>query len=395
MKRRIICGIVAAACALAGCATDTTTAQGGAPQAAPVAGKPAAKAGRAEVIAAMNKVNTYWQKTTPSKEWAFWNVATYHTGNIEAYKVTRDEAALRYTKDWAEHNRWIGARSTDKSKWKYTYGETEDHVLFGDWQTSFQVYAELYKLDPNPAKIARAREVMEYQMGTPNKDYWWWADGLYMAMPVMTKLYNITGNKQYLAKMHEYYAYSKTIMYDREEKLFYRDARYVYPQHKSSNGKKDFWSRGDGWVFAALARVLEELPKDDPYRAEYVQDFRDMAVALKRSQQAEGYWTRSLIDPAHTPGPETSGTAFFTYGFLWGVNSGLLDRAEYLPVAQRGWQYLTTVAVQPDGRLGYVQPIGDRAIPGQVVDKNSTAHFGVGAFLLAGAEYVRLIDKGN
>jgi unsaturated rhamnogalacturonyl hydrolase len=389
MRRRIICGIVAAACVLAGCATQpssVTTTQ---------TGQQVAKASRADVIAVMDKVNTYWQKTTPAKEWSFWNVATYHTGNIEAYKVTHNEAALRYTEDWAEHNRFMGARSTDKSKWQYKYGETDEHVLFGDWQTSFQVYVELYKIAPDAEKIRRAREVMEYQMSTPNNDYWWWADGLYMAMPVMTKLYGITGNKQYLAKMHEYYTYSKSIMYDRDEKLFYRDARYVYPQHKSSNGKKDFWSRGDGWVFAALARVLEELPKDDPHRGEYVQDFRDMAVALKRSQQAEGYWTRSLIDPAHTPGPETSGTAFFTYGFLWGVNSGLLDRADYLPVAQRGWQYLTTVAVQPDGRLGYVQPIGDRAIPGQVVDKNSTAHFGVGAFLLAGAEYVRLIDKGN
>jgi unsaturated rhamnogalacturonyl hydrolase len=118
-----------------------------------------------------------------------------------------------------------------------------------------------------------------------------------------------------------------------------------------------------------------------------------MAAALKSSQQPEGYWTRSLLDPAHAPGPETSGTAFFTYGLLWGINNGLLPRADYLPAAQRGWHYLATVAVQPDGKIGYIQPIGDRAIPGQVVDKNSTAHFGVGAFLLAAAEMVRLLDQ--
>jgi len=64
----------------------------------------------------------------------------------------------------------------------------------------------------------------------------------------------------------------------------------------------------------------------------------------------------------------------------------VLDRAEYLPTAQRGWQYLTGTAVQPDGTVGYVQPIGEKAIPGQVVDKNSTANFGVGAFLLAASE---------
>lgn len=348
---------------------------------------------RAEVVAAIDKANSYWMDRHPATEWAFWNVAAYHTGNLEAWRVTGNERYLRYTQAWAEHNQWQGAKGTDKARWKYSYGETDDYVLFGDWQICFQVYADLYALDKDPRRIARAREVMEYQMSTPQNDYWWWADGLYMVMPVMTKLHNITGNRQYLDKLHAYYSHANSLMYDPAEKLYYRDAKYVYPKHKSVNGKKDFWARGDGWVFAALARVLAELPADDPHRAEYEQRLRDMAQALLPLQQPGGYWTRSLMDPGHAPGPETSGTAFFTYGLLWGVNSGLLPRATYLPAAQRAWRYLTSVALQPDGRLGYVQPIGERAIPGQVVDRNSTAHFGVGAFLLAGAEMVRLLDR--
>ncbi|RZJ85379.1 MAG: glycoside hydrolase family 88 protein [Massilia sp.] len=348
---------------------------------------------RGEVIAAIDKANGYWQERTPAQDTPFWNVAAYHTGNIEAYRVTGNEKYRRYSEDWAEYNRWMGARSPDKANWKYTYGETDEHVLFGDWQICFQVYADLYQLDKDPRKIARAREVMEYQMSTANNDYWWWVDGLYMVMPVMTKLYKATGNRQYLEKLYQYYSHTNAIMFDAEANLYYRDARYVYPQHKSVNGKKDFWARGDGWAFAALARVLSDLPADDPHRGEYVERLQAMAAALLAAQQPEGYWTRSLIDPAHAPGPETSGTAFFTYGLLWGINNGVLPRDRYLPAAQRGWRYLTTVALHPDGKLGYVQPIGDRAIPGQVVDMNSTAHFGVGAFLLAGAEMVRLIDK--
>ena len=99
------------------------------------------------------------------------------------------------------------------------------------------------------------------------------------------------------------------------------------------------------------------------------------------------------MDPAHAPGPETSGTAFFTYGYLWGINNGYLDEKEYLPVVQRSWDYLSKTALQPDGKVGYVQPIGERAIPGQVVDKNSTANFGVGALLLASCELYRYLDK--
>ena len=378
MRRRIftISLLLATALGATGCATST----GGGPS-------------RADVIAVIDKVNGHWQRTNAPQEWSFWNVAAYHTGNMAAYAVTGNETYRRYSETWAEHNGWMGAKSADKSRWQLTYGETDEHVLFGDWQACFQTYADLYKLSPDPRRIARAREVMEYEMATPRRDYWWWADGLYMAMPVMTKLYGITGNRLYLARLHEYFEYANGIMYEGEEGLYYRDARYVYPAHRSVNGRKDFWSRGNGWVFAGLAKVLEDLPRDDPHRADYVDKFTRMAAALKRSQQPQGYWTRSLIDPAHAPGPETSGTAFFTYGMLWGINHGLLARADYLPVARRGWDYLVNVAVQPDGRVGYVQPIGDRAIPGQVVDQDSTAHFGVGAFLLAGAEMARLLER--
>ena len=118
-----------------------------------------------------------------------------------------------------------------------------------------------------------------------------------------------------------------------------------------------------------------------------------MAEAIVKHQQEEGYWTRSIMDAEHAPGPETSGTAFFTYGLLWGINNGYLDKKEYLPAAAKAWNYLSTVALQPNGKVGYVQPIGERAIPGQIVDVNSTSGFGVGAFLLAASEMYRYVDK--
>ena len=141
-----------------------------------------------------------------------------------------------------------------------------------------------------------------------------------------------------------------------------------------------------------LSKVLKELPETDKYRPEYIDRFRTLAKSVAACQQPEGYWTRSMLDPEHAPGPETSGTAFFTYGLLWGMNNGLLDKAAYQPVVMKAWNYLTTVALQPDGRIGYVQPIGEKAIPGQVVDANSTANFGVGAFLLAACEMVRFLN---
>lgn len=346
-----------------------------------------------EVRAIIDKVNTYWQSNNAPEVRAFWDNAAYHTGNMEAYFLTGNDAYREYSEKWAEHNQWKGAKSNDRANWKYSYGESDDYVLFGDWQICFQTYADLYNILPDDKRIRRAREVMEYEMSTPKHDYWWWADGLYMVMPVMTKLHKITGNKQYLDKLYEYITYSDSIMFDPEENLYYRDGKYVYPKHKSANGKKDFWARGDGWVLAGLAKVLKDLPVEYEHRKFFEDRYRNMADAVVNSQRPEGYWSRSMLDEEHAPGYETSGTAFFTYGLLWGINNGYLNDPKYLDAAQKGWNYLKNVALQKDGRVGYVQPIGEKAIPGQVVDSKSTANFGVGAFLLAACEYVRFLEK--
>jgi rhamnogalacturonyl hydrolase YesR len=348
---------------------------------------------KAEVLNIINTVNKYWQDNNSPTGRAFWDNAAYHTGNMEVYALTGNELYKNYSQTWAEHNQWKGAKSGNKTEWKYKYGETDEFVLFGDWQICFQTYLDLNTIEPGENKVARAKEVMSYQVSTSQNDYWWWADGLYMVMPVMTKMYKLTGDKIYLDKLFEYYSYANSIMFDSTEKIYYRDAKYVYPKHTTSNGKKDFWARGNGWVFAGLAKVLKDLPRDDIHRNEYITKFKGMATTLKNTQQAEGYWTRSMMDPAHAPGYETSGTAFFTYGFLWGINNGYLDKKEFLPIVEKGWNYLVKVALQPGGKIGYVQPIGERAIPGQVVDKNSTANFGVGAFLLAACEMYRYIER--
>jgi len=336
-----------------------------------------------QILDIIHKVNGYWQSNHKPQVRAFWDEAAYHTGNMEAYFLTKNPAYLKYSEDWAIHNEWKGA----------SYGEKDEFVLFGDWQTCFQTYCDLYTLNPADHKIKRAREVMEYQMNTDKNDYWWWADGLYMVMPVMTKLYKITDNSLYLDKLYEYFAFADSLMYDPEIGLYYRDGSFVYPKHSILDGKKDFWARGDGWVIAAFAKVLQDLPKTNEHRPLYINRYLAMAKALKDCQHPDGYWTRSLLEHDFAPGPETSGTAFNAYGLQWGINYGLLDSKVYQPVADKAWNYLTTVALQPDGKVGYVQPIGAKAIPGQILDVNSTANFGVGAFLLAACERYRYLDK--
>ena len=345
-------------------------------------------------IEIITKVNDYWQQNHKPEVRSFWDEAAYHTGNMEAYKLLGIARWQAYSDAWARHNKWMGAQEKDASKWKYkNYGEGHDYVLFGDWQICFQTYIDLYLLDRQEERIARAKEVMGYIADSQANDYWWWADALYMVMPVMTKMYRLTGDEKYLDKLYENLLFTDSIMLDQETGLYFRDGKYVYPQHKSANGLKDFWARGDGWVLAGLAKVLQDMPTSYRHHDFFVKKYQRLAHAVALLQQKEGYWTRSMMDANHAPGPETSGTAFFTYGMLWGVNNGYLNRKDYAPVIRRAWSYLTTTALQPNGRVGYVQPIGERAIPGQTVDANSQANFGVGAFLLAACEYVRYLGS--
>ena len=352
---------------------------------------------RDDVLAILNTVNETWQRRNANHGDYFWNRAVYHIGNMAAYDATGDQRYLDFSTAWAQKSNWWGATGTNKSQWQYkTYGEGANWVLFGDNQVCFQVYIDLYNLDPahDAKKIERALEVMGYEISTSSTDYLWWVDGLFMVMPIMTKLYNITGDANYLEKMYQYWQYANSIMYDNETGLYFRDAKYVYPAHKTNAGKKDFWARGDGWIFAAFAKVLAELPADDSHREEYIAYYRRLAAALKACQQDEGYWTRSLLDPAQAPGRETSGTALNTFAYAWGIRNGILDELEYGETLERAWNYLSTVALQEDGTVGYIQPIGENASPNTTVKATDYHDFGVGAYLLAASEMSRLAASG-
>ena len=342
-------------------------------------------------IEIITKVNDFWQQHHSPLVRSFWDEAAYHTGNMEAYRLLGTARWLDYSSRWANHNLWQGAREKDPAKWRYkTYGEGHDFVLFGDWQICFQTYIDMYELNPDPYKIKRAIEVMDYEVRQQENDFWWWADALYMVMPVMTKLYKVTGDVKYLDKLYDNFKWSDELMYDKDEQLYYRDAKYIYPKVKTAcNEGKSFWARGDGWVLAGLAKVLADMPADYKHRPFFLQRFRELAEGVARVQRPGGYWSRSMLCEEDAPGPETSGTAFFAYGMLWGVNHGLLDRATYVPVIEKAWNYLTTVALQSDGCVGFVQPIGEKPDPTKTINSRSETNFGVGAFLLAACEHLR------
>lgn len=228
-----------------------------------------------------------------------------------------------------------------------------------------------------PPKVGLEHAEYTDPRGVDCDQRWCWSDALFMAPATWFELSVVTGDPKYAAYARKEFAATTDFLYDKEEHLYYRDSRFF--TRRGPNGEKVFWSRGDGWVLAGLARIIPLLPPGDPDRARMETIFKEMAAKLKAIQKPDGYWSPSLLsDPAKSL-PESSGTAFFTYGLAWGVKAGLLDRAVYEPTVRKGWSALTR-AVHPDGKFGYVQPVSDRP---DSVGYEDTQFYGVGAFLLA------------
>lgn len=329
---------------------------------------------------------------------ADWQLA--HLEPADTIKVFREET--RSPRSWQQGAFYVGLTAlADRSKsdrfkqailnhgrsQRWRLGDREYHA---DDHVIGQSYLWAASHGAGPEAIEPTQRRLNAILTKPSKvdmedhsaklcwERWCWCDALFMAPPLWIELAKVTNNVQYAAFAHREWQVTQEHLYDPDEHLFFRDRRFF--QSRDSKGRKLFWSRGNGWVFAGLARVLTILPNNDPARPEYQKLFKEMAAKLKTLQKPDGYWPSSLLGPENSP-PESSGTGFFVYGLAWGINAGLLDHDTYEPTVARGWHALEA-AVDADGRLGWVQQVSDRP---EEVSKSDTQFYGVGALLLAGS----------
>jgi unsaturated rhamnogalacturonyl hydrolase len=346
-----------------------------------------------EILQKMTLANAYFMKQwpDPGKEIMtnklrpshIWTRGVYYEGLMALYGLDKKKTYYNYAVDWGQKHQW-GLRN----------GPTGRNA---DDQCAGQTYLDLYQIDPQPERIKELKAAIDNTVHSPKVDDWWWIDALQMAMPVYAKLGVMTKDTAYTEKMYRMYTFSKTQhgghgLYNPQDSLWWRDKDFV-PPYQEPNGQDCYWGRGNGWVVAALVRVLDILPRDAPHRAEYEQTYLAMMRALPRLQRPDGYWNVSLHDPTNFGGKELSGTALFTYGMAWGVRQGLLDKAKYQPIITKAWNAMATECVHPDGALGYVQGTGKEPKDGQPVSYTSKPDFedyGLGCFLLAGSEVYKL-----
>ncbi|GAA4294065.1 glycoside hydrolase family 88/105 protein [Aestuariibaculum suncheonense] len=346
-----------------------------------------------EVLEDMQLANKYfmekWQDvgktiiTNKERPSNIWTRGVYYEGLMALYEIYPDEAYYNYAYDWAEFHNW-GFRNGNANR------NADDYC-------AAQTYIDLYNLEPDSKKLRNTKACINMLLNTPQLDDWSWIDAIQMGMPVFAKLGVLENDNRYFEKMYEMYMYTRDKhgdngLYNPKDGLWWRDADFD-PPYTEPNGEDCYWSRGNGWVIGALAKVLSIIPEDAPHRDQYIKDLKAMAEALVPIQRNDGFWNVSLHDASHFGGKETSGTALFIYGMAYGINNGFLSKDKYLPVIEKGWNGIIHEALNDNGFLGYLQSTGKEPKDGMPLSYTKVPDFedyGLGCFLLAGAEIYRM-----
>lgn len=323
-----------------------------------------------------------WQIAHPNHAANDWTNGAFYAGVFAAWETTQDPALLDAMLAMGEGIEWKPGKRIDHA----------DEIAIS------QTYIDLYRIKKDRRMIQPTiDQVNATRAGMPGREAqvhgitWWWCDAIFMGPPTLAKLSATLNDPSYLALNDTLFRETYDRLFNHDEHLFARDDTYLWNAagdgKREANGKKVFWSRGNGWVMGGLVRLIKELPADYPKRAFYVSLYKEMSARVIQLQQPDGLWRSSLLDPDAYPGGEASGSGFYTYALAWGINTGVLDRKTFEPAVRKAWVGMNAL-LQPDGHVGWVQPIGQD--PRRDFSPESWEVYGTGAFLLAGSEVIKL-----
>ena len=177
---------------------------------------------------------------------------------------------------------------------------------------------------------------------------------------------------------------------------------------------KEFWGRGMGWYAAALVDVLAMMPREHPEYEAVAEIFAQVADGIRRWQDPDsGVWYQLLQYDAsfvsawgHRNYLEASASCMFTYALLKGIRVGLLDSAEFGPVALNAYAGLiATFITEGPGGIDIHNICRSAGLgPSNRRDRDGSADYyldgsdagivsnegkGIGSFIMASLEYER------
>lgn len=355
-----------------------------------------------ETLELLQRAGRYNLPSHPETVNQDWRNSCFYCGVMDAWSVTGDEVWLDAAKAWARGNEystsWRPNYGQDvlldhfsvKGRLLWRYEDPEDyqnvhadHVLCG------KIYMDLAKALPDEQiDLNPLLRVLDFCAGDEHDDYWWWADAVHMALPVFHLATKVTGKAYYAQKGHRLYLHAREQMQDPETMLWYRDWRFKPGAPEAKKNGKTFWSRGNGWVYAGLVNTLAILDKNDPCYEVYRQDVLAMTPMVLKTMGEDGFWRADLLEPEAYDMPETSGTLLFLTALMRGIRLGILDES-LVAYFERGFEAVSRIALNSEGRLGYVQGVADR--PGST-DAHNTHVYAVGCYFSACCEWLKWLD---
>ncbi|MDR0810707.1 MAG: glycoside hydrolase family 88 protein [Paludibacter sp.] len=255
-----------------------------------------------------------------------------------------------------------------------------------------------------------------------------WLDGIFMGSRFYAK-YDLSFNGgQNLDDVINQFALIHAKTYDHAKQLNYHawaentadpNAFWARQENPFIGCSHEFWSRGNGWYFAALADVLEIIPANHPRRAEMIAIINDVAAGIKRWQEPNtGLWYQlteynsTVCVNGKCNYLEGSASSMFTYALLKAIRLGFLSSDEYLETGKKAYQGIIANLISTDtnglislnnicrsaglgpanspnrdGSIVYYLTGGDA---GQIVSNDLK---GVGPFIMASIEYETLMEN--
>ena len=358
---------------------------------------------RTEVLETATRVNDWFMAKWPDptantyvggkmRPSSLWTRGVYYEGLMALYGMDPQQRYYEYTLTWCNYHQWTPRNGV-------TTRDADDYCCC-------QTYLDMYRIQKKQglkkgvglADISPVIEHAKMLVKLQENDDWWWIDAIQMGMPALYKLSRITGDKKYANKAWLMYEYTRNHqdggLRNPMNGLWWRD-RDFNPPYKTPNGKECYWSRGDGWVVAALCRVLDEMQPTDPHYKEYIFDLSTLLESVIPLQREDLFWNCSLADSDDFGGKEVTGTSLFIYGIAWCINHNVQGFDPYRTMVMNTWDAMVRECVHEDGMLGWQQGTGKEPKDSQPVLYDKLPDFedyGIGCFLLCASEVYKLAE---
>ena len=373
-------------------------------------------------------------------------LAAYNLYGIESYWEAAKAYADRQISDDAQQPLRIGDNDIDAINAGKIFFDLYRHSLeTGDTESAGRYQrAATYMYDKLKFHHTRIEEPLPGAGGFIHKGRYpnqMWLDGLYMGAAFLAE-YEATmgeGSAENWSDIAHQFITIHRYTWDADEQLNYHAWSADPTDANSFWAKKDgpykgtsqeFWARGEGWYFAALADVLALMPQDHPDWQKLLDIYRQVAAGLARRQDQSGCWYQLLrydntlcadglgdtVDgQTYNVGTlpnylESSASSMFTYAFCKGLRLGFLPES-YREVAEKAYKGLldTFITENPDGSINILQSCASAGLgPAKSPSRTGTINYylcgsdtgitnnegkAIGAFTLACCAYELLTQQ--